>query len=72
MENAQELENEIKYFELLNGGLTALKNFFDGKKFLTRNYLLQTELLKKERINFDVDDFYLPFLQAIYFLLHQY
>ena len=64
MENTQELENEIKYFELLNGGLMALKFLQNGEEFDARSVLRQTKYLRNLKLDFSIASFFEPYLSA--------
>lgn len=64
MENAQELENEIKYFELLNGGLMALKFLQNGEEFDVKSVLMQTKYLRNLKLDFSIASFFEPYLSA--------
>ncbi len=65
MEEIEQLENEIKYFELLNCGLTALDFLRNNEEFNLNAVLSQTKFLKKMKLDFDKSTFFMPYLSAI-------
>lgn len=48
MEKLQQLENEIKYFEILNGGLSTLKAFLNEENINIKGYLKNSYLLRAD------------------------
>ncbi len=68
MEKLKQLEDEIKYFEILNGGLYTLKSFLNEeainiKSYLKSTYMLRTDMELGSIVN--APKMLLPFMYAL-------